>query len=118
MKKMTTVSTENYPKLQTLLQRSLEVEADLSEVTSREMTGDDEMFLNNIIKGLKDSSMGELLIREYHNAGEGSFQLLVLCARMYLAGKCSAQRYDDAAPQHAASSMLPTPSPLRTSVAA
>jgi hypothetical protein len=76
------------------------------------------MFLSNIINALEESMMFEEMEGYLQQGGNSKFALLVICARMYLAGKCSQQHYDDAAPQYAAVPMPHDPRPLQTAVAA
>jgi hypothetical protein len=114
----TTQADDTYTKLKALFQWRDNVDSDLSTVACREIAGGDEMFLNNIINALEESPMGETMIRDFQQSSNPNFDLLVFGARMYLAGKCSQQRYDDAAPQHVAVPMPHDPRPLRTAVAA
>src|ERR1700733_4348431 len=102
---------DTYAKLKALFQWRDNVESDLSDVACREIAGEDEMFLNNIINALDESPMFDQMARDFQESGNAKFALMVTCARMYLAGKCSAQRYDDSAPQHAAVSMPHDPRP-------
>jgi hypothetical protein len=109
---------DTYAKLKALFQWKDNLESDLSTVACREIASGDEMFLNNIINALEESMMFEEMERYLQQGGNSKFALRVICARMYLAGKCSQQRYDDAAPQYAAVPMPHDPRPLQTAVAA
>jgi hypothetical protein len=109
---------DTYAKLKALFQWRDNVESDLSDVACREIAGEDEMFLNNIINALDESPMFDQMAHDFQESPNAKFALMVTCARMYLAGKCSAQRYDDAAPQHVAVPMPHDPRPLRAAVAA
>jgi hypothetical protein len=109
---------DTYAKLKALFQWKDNLESDLSTVACREIASGDEMFLNNIINALEESPMGSAMISDYRRSSNPNFDLLVFGARMYLAGKCSQQRYDDAAPQYAAVPMPHDPRPLQTAVAA
>jgi hypothetical protein len=90
---------DTYAKLKALFQWRDNVESDLSSVACREIAGEDEMFLSNIMHALEESPIGEEMISDYQRSSNPNFALLVFGARLYLAGKCSQQRYDDAAPQ-------------------
>lgn len=118
IKQTPTATDDTYAKLKALFQWRDNVESDLSDVCCRELAGNDEMFLNNIINALQESPMFDQMASDFENSPNMKFALMVTCARMYLAGKCSAQRYDDAAPQYSAVSMPHDPRPLRSAVAA
>jgi hypothetical protein len=109
---------DTYAKLKALFQWKDSVDSDLSTVACREADGNDEMFLNNIIHALDESSMFEQMARDFQESSNPKFALLVTCARMYLAGKCSDRRYDDSSPQQTAVPMPHDPRPPRTAVAA
>jgi hypothetical protein len=111
-------SDDTYAKLKALFQWKDNIDSDLSTVACREADGNDEMFLNNIIHALDESSMFEEMERDFEQCDNLQFALKVLCARMYLAGKCSDKRYDDSSPEQAAVPMPHDPRPLRTAVAA
>jgi hypothetical protein len=84
---------DSFAKLQTLFQWKKDAEVDLLAACEKEMFGDTQMALTNVIYAMKNSSTYEELMREYARSGEGRFQLDVLCSRIYLAGKMSATRY-------------------------
>jgi hypothetical protein len=84
---------DSYAKLQTLFQWKDDAETDLLSACEKEMAGDTGLALTNVVYAMKQSSTYEDLLREYAQSGEGSFQLDVLCARLYMAGKMSATRY-------------------------
>jgi hypothetical protein len=111
-------SDDTYAKLKALFQWKDNVDLDLSNVACREIAGEDEMFLNNIINALEESPMGAAMIADFQQSSNPNFDLLVFGARMYLAGKCSKQRYDDSTPEHVAVPIPHDPRPLRTAVAA
>jgi hypothetical protein len=84
---------ESFSRLRTLFQWEKDAETDLLKACEKEMFGDTELALTNVICAMKQSSTFEELLREYARSGEGRFQLDVLCSRIYLAGKMSANRY-------------------------
>jgi hypothetical protein len=84
---------DSHARLRTLFQWDKDAETDLSKACEKEMLGDTERALTNVICAMKQSATFEELIREYCLSGEGRFQLDVLCSRIYLAGKMSATRY-------------------------
>jgi hypothetical protein len=84
---------DSYAKLRTLFQWEKDAETDLLKACEKEMAGDTDLAVTNVIHAMKQSSTYEELVREYSMSGEGRFQLDVLCSRIYLAGKMSATRY-------------------------
>jgi hypothetical protein len=70
-----------------------DVQADLSPVCYGDLTGHSEDLIATTTSALKEFPVYELIVEEFAPLGE-QFHLRWLCARMYLAGKCSPQRID------------------------
>jgi hypothetical protein len=70
-----------------------DAQTDLSRVCYGDLTGQYEDLIATAVAVLNESPVYEFIAEEFEPLGE-SFQLRWLCARMYLAGKCSPQRID------------------------
>jgi hypothetical protein len=68
-----------------------DAQTDLSRVCYGDLTGQYEDLIATAMSALKESPAYELITEEFEPLGE-AFHLRWLCARMYLAGKCSPQR--------------------------
>jgi hypothetical protein len=85
---------DQYAKLRNLFGWGLsDAQTDLSRACYGDLTGQFEDLTATAMAALKEAPMYELLVEDFAQLG-GDFNLLVLCARMYLAGKCSPARID------------------------
>jgi hypothetical protein len=72
---------------------SSDAQTDLSRACYGDLTGQFEDLTAMAMSSLKESAMYELMVEDFAQLG-GDFNLLMLCARMYVAGKCSPARID------------------------
>lgn len=70
-----------------------DAQTDLSRACYGDLTGQFEDLTATAMAALKEAPMYELMVEDFAQLG-GDFNLLTLCARMYLAGKCSPARID------------------------
>jgi hypothetical protein len=68
-----------------------DAQTDLSRVCYGDVTGQYEDLIATAMSALKESPAFELVTEQLEPWGE-EFHLRLLCAQMYLAGKCSPQR--------------------------
>jgi len=70
-----------------------DAQTDLSRACYGDLTGQFEDLIATAMAALKEAPVYELMVEDFAQLG-GDFNLLTLCARMYLAGKCSPARID------------------------
>jgi hypothetical protein len=81
-------------KLRNLFQWGIsDAQTDLSRTCYGDLSGQMEAPIATAMASLKESPMYELMVEDFQQLG-GDFNLLVLCGRMYLAGKMSAARFN------------------------
>jgi hypothetical protein len=69
-----------------------DAQTDLSRTCYGDLSGQMELPIATAMASLKESPMYEPMVQDFQQSG-GDFNLLILCGRMYLAGKMSATRY-------------------------
>jgi hypothetical protein len=70
-------------------------QTDLSRICYGDLSGQIEDVIGTAAASLKESPVYKLMVEDFEQVG-GRFNLLILCARMYLAGKMSPARIDTA----------------------